>query len=106
MDDPKDPDACNLFQVYRHFAPDDAIAATRRKYLEGGLGYGYLKQELFELLEARFAPAHNIYDDLLADKNKLDSILKQGAEEARARARVVLDRAREAIGISRKKSTP
>ncbi|RMF19153.1 MAG: tryptophan--tRNA ligase, partial [Candidatus Dadabacteria bacterium] len=66
IDEPKDPDQCNLFAIYQHFAPPEAVAETRRKYVEGGLGYGYLKQELFELLEARFGDQRERYFELLA----------------------------------------
>lgn len=101
IDEPKDPDACNLYNIYKHFAPTEALAATRKKYLEGGLGYGYLKQELFELLEAKFGPNRERYDALLANRNELDKILAAGAAKARAIAAPVLERVRRTIGIAR-----
>ncbi|XP_060084994.1 tryptophan--tRNA ligase-like [Ylistrum balloti] len=99
LEESKDPDSCNLFAIYRYFADPEAVQATRQKYLDGGLGYGYLKQELFELLEFRFKDQRDYYYELLADKSKLDQILAQGAEEARAMAIPVLKRVRKAIGI-------
>lgn len=101
IDEPKDPDACNLYNIYKHFAPPEALAATREKYLKGGLGYGYLKQELFEILEQKFGPERDRYNALLADQAGLDKILGEGAAKARAIAQPILKNVRQAIGIAR-----
>jgi len=54
LDDPKDPDTCNVFQMYELVADDDEIAEMRDNYESGGYGYGHAKQDLFERLEAAF----------------------------------------------------
>jgi tryptophanyl-tRNA synthetase len=100
-EDPKDPDACNVFRIYKYFASAEAIAARRNAYLEGGLAYSDIKQELFERLNDFFGSRRNTYRQMLADKKRLDRILNQGAEKARALAEPVIDRLRRAIGIRR-----
>ena len=45
--EPKDPDKCNVFQIYRLFLDKAQTEALRARYLAGGLGYGEVKQELF-----------------------------------------------------------
>ncbi|MGD2100104.1 MAG: tryptophan--tRNA ligase [Desulfobacterales bacterium] len=100
-EDPKDPDACNVFRIYKYFASAEAIAARRNAYLEGGLAYSDIKQELFERLNDFFGSRRNTYRQMLADKKHLDRILNQGAEKARALAEPVIDRLRRAIGIRR-----
>ncbi|MGC8604849.1 MAG: tryptophan--tRNA ligase, partial [Desulfomonilaceae bacterium] len=40
VDQPKDPEKCNLFQIYRHFAPEDRVKEVSRMYIEGGASYG------------------------------------------------------------------
>lgn len=98
---PKDPDQCNVFAIYRYFAPPEAVATMRQRYVAGGVGYGEVKQELAELLEARFSAARERYNAYLADKAALDRILEQGAEKARAIAAPTLTQIRKAIGIQR-----
>ena len=99
-EEPKDPDACHIFAIYQHFADADAVAAKRKLYLEGGLAYGAIKQELFELLEATFSDKRDRYNDLMDNTDALDRILAEGAEKARAIAIPILAKVRKAIGVS------
>lgn len=100
-EDPKNPDDCNLFNIYKYFASAEATASRRNAYLKGGLAYSEVKQELYELLNEFFGRHRDTYRKLLEDKNHLDSILNQGAEKARTVAERVLGRVRQAIGIRR-----
>jgi tryptophanyl-tRNA synthetase len=99
-DDPKDPDACNIYAIYRYFAEPDALASVREAYLNGGLAYGAMKQTLFETLDAAFAPARERYNALMADTDRLDAILMDGAARARTIAAEVLGRVRSAVGTA------
>ena len=96
---PKDPDTCRLFALYRHLAQPAAVAAMRARYLEGGLSYREVKEELVGLLEAGFGPARVAYRSLLADPAELDRVLAAGAERARERAATVIERVRHAVGL-------
>jgi tryptophanyl-tRNA synthetase len=100
-EDPKIPDECNVFNIFKYFASPEAIESRRTAYLNGGLAYSEIKQELFELLNEFFGSRRERYHQLLNDKNYLDLILSEGAEKARAMARPVLQSVRRAIGISR-----
>ena len=100
-EDPKDPESCNVFAIYRHFAASDAVDSTRRRYLQGGLAYGELKAELFDLLESTFGNAREKYNELLADRDEIDRILMKGAEEARAIALPIIERVRQAVGVAK-----
>ena len=99
-EEPKDPDACNVFAIYQHFADADVVAAKRQLYLEGGLAYGAMKQELFELLEATFSDKRDRYNALIDNTDELDRILADGAEKARAIAIPILAKVRKAVGVS------
>jgi len=96
---PKNPDTCNLYQIYRLFSSPERLAEVRGLYLHGGLAYGALKAELAELLLAYFADARGKYSALIADRAYLDQVLAQGAQKARAIAAPVLKRMRKAVGI-------
>lgn len=97
----KDPDKCNVFAIYRHFASSDMIEATRQRYLQGGLAYSEIKEELFELLDHTFRDVRQRYNALLRDQNHIDHILLQGAEKARAIAIPMIQKIRKVVGVAR-----
>lgn len=100
-EEPKDPDRCNVFAIYRHFASPEAIQATRQRYVQGGLAYGAIKQELFDLIAATFRDARQRYRDLIADQEYIDRVLLQGAEKARAIAVPMMEQVRRVVGVRR-----
>ncbi|HSR36358.1 MAG TPA: tryptophan--tRNA ligase, partial [Desulfurivibrionaceae bacterium] len=91
VEEPKDPDQCNLYNIYKLFAPADRLAEVRGLYLNGGAMYGKIKLELLDLLIEQFGPAQERRAQLLADPGQVRDILHQGAEKARAKAAVTLD---------------
>lgn len=101
---PKDPDSSAPFLILESFAPPSAsglVADTRKRLEEGGMGWGELKNVLFEVLNTELAPLRERYDELMRPGSELDSFLADGAERARARASRVLSSVRKAIGIAR-----
>jgi tryptophanyl-tRNA synthetase len=98
---PKDPETCNLFSIYRHFASPEAVAETRMIYLKGGARYSDIKNRLTELLIEKFKEGRRIYEALMQDEQAIKRILKQGAVAARAIAKPVLAKVRRSVGIDR-----
>lgn len=96
---PKDSDTCRLFALYRHLAQPGSVAAMRSRYLDGGVSYREVKEELVGLLEAGFGPARVAYQTLLADPAELDRVLAAGAQRARERAAPVIERVRDVVGL-------
>lgn len=96
---PKDPEACNVFSLYRYFASPEAVAEKRMIYLRGGARYSDIKKELIELLFEKFKENSRLYEDLLDDKSVIEKILKQGAVTARNIAKPMLTQIRRRIGI-------
>jgi tryptophanyl-tRNA synthetase len=99
-EDPKDPDECNIFAIYRHFADADAVAAKQQLYLNGGLAYGEMKKELLALLETTFSAQREQYNVLMDNPDELDKILDAGVEKARDIAIPILAKVRKAVGVS------
>ncbi len=99
-EEPKDPDECNVFAIYRHFSDADAIKAKRQQYLDGGLAYGDMKNELYELLEATFSEQRERYNALMDNRAELERVLQDGAEKARDIAVPILAKVRKAIGVT------
>ncbi|MGH3937276.1 MAG: tryptophan--tRNA ligase [Pseudonocardiaceae bacterium] len=99
VEDPKDPDSSSAFQILEQFAPADVVTDTRKRLETGGMGWGELKNLLFDVLNGQLGPLRARYDALMEPGSELTDVLMTGAEKARARARDVLTRVREATGI-------
>ncbi len=99
MDEPKDPDTCSIFQLYKLFASPAQQEEMRAKYLAGGYGYGHAKQALFEAYLEFFAPMRKRREELLANMDYVHAILKAGGERARAEASRTMDTVRKRVGL-------
>lgn len=98
LEQPKNPDTCNVFKLYELLAEKNSVKEMREKYLKGGFGYGHAKQALFEIIIAKFQKQREAYWNYMKDKNELEKKLLHGAEKARAIAEKVLKRVREKSG--------
>lgn len=99
IEEPKDPDTCNVFALYKLFATPDECSALADRYRAGGMGWGHAKAELQTVLERELGPAREMYNSLMADTSKIDTILAHGAVKARAKARITMEEIRDTIGI-------
>ncbi len=99
MEEPKNPDACNIFTLYKLFADDGEIEALRQRYLDGGMGYGHAKQELFEKYWEYFRPLRQKRDELMDNVDYVEQVLQAGAAKARIEATATLDAVRRAVGL-------
>ena len=96
--EPKDPNDSALFSIYSAFANAEQRAAMKQAYADG-IAWGEAKQQTFELINGELAEARERYEALLADPAKIEAVLLEGAERARAEATPFLGRIRQAIGI-------
>ena len=99
MEEPKDPDTCNVFALYQLLADPKDIEGLAEKYRAGNFGYGHAKQAVYELLMDRLGPARERYVELLASPETIERILATGAARARKTACKVMLEVREATGI-------
>jgi tryptophanyl-tRNA synthetase len=98
--EPKPDAEKNLaIQLLKLVAPQDAGREFEDRLRAGGLGYGDLKKALFEHYWSYFAPARSKRAELEANLDYVQSVLRQGADKARALAQTVLKRARIASGL-------
>jgi len=98
LEEPKDPDKCNVYALYALLAPASSVQALRSQYLAGGMGYGHAKQQLFELILERFSKEREQYDYFHQQPEEVYIALAKGAEKARKVAQEVLLRVRDRIG--------
>ena len=62
LEEPKNPDTCNVFNIYKLLGSEAQTAELRQKYEAGGFGYGHAKQALFELVKETFAEPREKYE--------------------------------------------
>jgi tryptophanyl-tRNA synthetase len=96
--EPKNPDDCALFTIFRAFASEAETAAFRQALLDG-IGWGEAKQQLYERVETDVAPMRERYERFMADPAAIEAILQQGAQKARAIATPKIAALREALGL-------
>ena len=100
LEEPKDPESCNVFALYKLMADEEKVEALRKRYLAGNMGYGHAKQALFETYLEVFAEMRQRREELLNRPEWVEEILQEGARRARAAAETMLSRVRAAIGIA------
>ncbi|WP_367155323.1 tryptophan--tRNA ligase [Methylomonas sp. HYX-M1] len=96
---PKETEGCTLFGIYQAFANRHEIDAIRQRYAEG-IGWGEMKQILFEKINDEIAPARERYEALLQAPEHIEQQLCLGAEKARAISQPFMRELREAVGIA------
>jgi len=95
-----DADKNIAVQLLKLMAPPEVAADYETRLRAGGLGYGDLKNALFEHYRNYFAPARARRAELAANLGYVHKILRDGAERARAVASKVLQRAKNASGLN------
>ncbi|WP_339647800.1 tryptophan--tRNA ligase [uncultured Salegentibacter sp.] len=98
LEEPKNPDTCNVFALYKLVASEAQIAEMRKNYEAGGFGYGHAKQALYEVLLEQFEEPRKKYDYYMNNLEELDKALEVGAEKARNVANEVIKRVRTKVG--------
>ncbi|MCC4212139.1 tryptophan--tRNA ligase [Leeuwenhoekiella parthenopeia] len=98
LEEPKNPDTCNVFNLYKVIASEAEVAQMRQNYLGGNYGYGHAKQALYELLVEKYAKEREAYSYYMNNLEEVDAALEKGAEKAREVANGVLNRVREKLG--------
>ncbi len=99
VEEPKDPESCSVFALYKHFASPAEQAKLALRYRSGGMGWGDAKQTLYEAIEKELAGKRAVYEQIIADKPYLEKVLKDGAEKVKPIAQKNLDNLRKAMGF-------
>jgi tryptophanyl-tRNA synthetase len=95
--DPKDPDT--LVALLDAFADPAAAHEVRDRYRSGGIGYGEVKALLADQLDVTLAPMRDRYEELLADRARLDAALEAGERRANRRAAETVRLMSSAMGL-------
>jgi tryptophanyl-tRNA synthetase len=99
LEEPKNPDTCNVFGLYKLLASPEETADLKAKYLAGNYGFGHAKQALFDLITEKFKTEREKYNYYINHPEEVDKLLFEGAAKAGNIADGVLRRVREKLGF-------
>jgi tryptophanyl-tRNA synthetase len=102
LEESKNPDTCNVFNLYKLLASESEIHSMKSKYLAGNYGYGHAKKELLDLILIKFSEERRKYNEYMSNPLKVEKILLEGAEKASSIAKETIKRVRTKIGYSSK----
>jgi tryptophanyl-tRNA synthetase len=98
LEEPKNPDTCHTFALFKLLASESEVEIMRGNYLGGNYGYGHAKQALYELILVKYAEPRKKFNELMADVSQIDKALEIGALKAKDVAKEVLKRVRSKVG--------
>ncbi len=98
--EPKDHNTCTLFQLYSFFASSDEIKGMKQSYRDG-ISWGDVKKELFLIINNEILPIREKYMNLKEQPDLLNDLFADGARRVRPQARELVDKLRDAVGISK-----
>ena len=98
--EPKDPEDCNIFNIYRAIATENEVLDLKKQY-EEGIGWGDAKNLLFENLNKFVSPFKIEYEKIMKDKSFVEKVLVEGANKAKEYSSPLIKEIRESVGIKK-----
>ena len=99
VEEPKDPDQCNVFKLFKVIASDEDAKKLHSRYTNGGMGYGEAKELLYNHTLSSFSKNRELFFELNSNRDKVEQLLLEGALKARKQAQNVLKRVRARVGF-------
>lgn len=96
---PKNPDTCNVFQLYKQVASPKEAQALAERYRAGGIGYGDAKKMLLQKLQETLTPYREKRVELEGKLDYVEEVLLEGAKRAQAVAQKTLQEVRNKVGL-------
>jgi len=110
LEEPKNPETCNVFALTKLVATTGELTRLADQYKNPiqdadtrkgrAFGYGDAKQFLLGKLDGYFAAARARRKELETNPERVEEVLKDGARRARAEARATMAMVRGAVGMS------
>ena len=97
IEEPKNPETCNVFKIYSLLADSEQTEAMKQNYIQGNYGYGQAKQSLFELMVEKYQKEIETFKYYMENPEELERELQQGEEKARVIANEVLSRVKSKL---------
>ena len=99
LEEPKNPESCNVFKILSLLASPESINNLRKQYLNGEIGYGQSKKALFELILEKFKTERQKFNYYKDHPEEVEIALAKGAVKANKVADEVLMRVRRKLGF-------
>lgn len=99
MEDPKDPDTCNVFKLYSLIATEAQTQQMRANYEGGNYGYGHAKKEFLGLILEKYAEERKAFDFFMNNPEEIERRLAAGEEKAKAVGMELLNKVRVKLGF-------
>ena len=98
LEEPKNPDTDNVFNIYKLIATKEETETIRQNYLQGGYGYGHAKTALLECMLSVFKTQRELFDYYMSHSDELENKLAIGEVKAKKIAQETLSRVRKKLG--------
>jgi len=98
IEEPKNPESCNVMNIFRLIAEREAIENIEKGYRAGGYGYGHAKLALYETILTKFHSERIRFDELMKDPDEIYRALDSGAKKARIIAQETLNKVKKSLG--------
>lgn len=99
LGEPLDFTSCNVYAIASLFLDEVGKKELQARYQSGLEGYGNFKKYLKELIWNEFSHAREKREYYLANPNKVEEILQDGASKVRAKAKEKLKILKDAVGL-------
>jgi tryptophanyl-tRNA synthetase len=80
VEEPKNPDECNVYNITKLFLTPEEDKELRNKYEAGGLSYKYAKEYLFEKMKETLNPIKENFNNI--SDEEISKIMKEHSKKA------------------------
>lgn len=99
LEEPKDPDTCNVFKLYSLIATEEQTLEMREKYQGGNYGYGHAKKEFMQVILDKYKKERELFNYYMENPEEVEKKLTSGEEKAKAVAAPILEKVRAKLGF-------
>ena len=99
LEEPKDPDTCNVYKLYSLIATEEQTHEMRGKYLGGNYGYGHAKKEFMELILDKYSKERELFNYYMEHPEEVEKKLSAGEEKAKSVGEPILEKIRTKLGF-------
>ncbi|MDD5117501.1 MAG: tryptophan--tRNA ligase [Sulfuricurvum sp.] len=99
MEEPKEYEDCNVYNIAKLFLDYEQTQALQERYKRGGEGHGHFKLYTHDVIWEYFRPYRERRAYFEAHQDEVREILHAGAAKASAAAQPIIDKVRSVTGI-------
>jgi len=100
LEDPKEYEGCNVYNMAKLFLSDAELVALQERYKKGGEGHGHFKLYLADVMWEYFKEYREKREHYMNNQNEVREILQNGAKKASEVAMPMIEKIRSATGIT------